>query len=104
MDFVTPGDTETNRIFYQGFGIEYGSWEHTKNIFGFSQNDREIESMFKGYGVYYRDTSHTVDKVHNWWTLAISLWYFIILFGILPTIFVIKKLRDRKSASFQMKV
>ena len=37
--------------------------------------------------------------VKTWWTLRISLWYPIIIFGILPAIFVVKKLRNRKSAS-----
>jgi hypothetical protein len=51
-----------------------------------------------GYGIYYRVISDATSKV-TWWTLMISIWYPIILFGILPAIFAVKKLRARKSAS-----
>lgn len=98
MRFATPGDTLTNRTF-RGFGIDFGSEKHTASLLGFSNDDRESETHFMGYGIYFRDTNHTVDRKHNWWTLMISLWYPIILFGILPAIFLVKKLRGRKSAS-----
>jgi len=51
------------------------------------------------YGIYFSDIDHTINKEQNWWTFFINLWYPIIIFGILPAIFVIKKLRNRKSAS-----
>jgi hypothetical protein len=99
MRFATPGDSMTNNTYFHGYGIDFGSGTHTASLFGFSKNDRESEMRFIGYGIYFSDTSHTVDKTHNWWTLMISLWYPIILFGILPAIFVINKLRGRKPAS-----
>jgi hypothetical protein len=40
-----------------------------------------------------------IHRPDSWWTLEISLWYPIILSGILPAIFVVKKLHNRKSAS-----
>jgi len=101
MRFAVPGDTIINNIYFHRYGIEYGSGKHTKSLFGFSKDDRETETRFIGYGIYFRDTSHAIDKEHNWWTLMISLWYPIILFGILPAIFVIKKLHNRKSSASQ---
>jgi hypothetical protein len=52
----------------------------------------------RGYGIYYLVIYDSASR-WTWWTLMISLWYPIILFGILPAIFVIKKLRSRESAS-----
>ena len=103
MRFASPGDTITNNIYFHGYGIDFGSGKHTASLFGFSKNDRESGIRFIGYGIYFSDTSHTVDKGHNWWTLMISLWYPIILFGILPAIFAIKKLR-KKFASQKSKL
>ena len=94
MTFAALGDTITNRTCFHGAGIEFFSGRHTARMFGFSDGDRESETQFKGYGIYFRDTSHTIDKAHNWWTLMISLWYPIIFFGILPAIFVAKKLNS----------
>ena len=52
-----------------------------------------------GWGIYFRSIKHTTRKDWDQWTLMISLWYPIILFGILPTIFVMKKLCSHKSAT-----
>jgi hypothetical protein len=52
----------------------------------------------RGYGIYYLVIHDSASK-WTWWTLMISLWYPIILFGISPAIFVAKKLRGEKSAS-----
>lgn len=50
---------------------------------------------YEGYGIYYHVIHKSATKV-TWWTLMISLWYPIILFGILPAIFAVKKLRVRR--------
>lgn len=92
MNFVKPGDGKTKSIYFNHYGVEFYSFEHTTNFWGFSKNDRQTESRFIGYGIYFRDTSHTVDKAHNWWTLMISLLYPIIIFGILPFIAAVRKI------------
>lgn len=51
------------------------------------------ETGFTGAGIYFRHIIHTVETDKNWWTLMISLWYPIIVFAVLPLVFVIKKLR-----------
>jgi hypothetical protein len=56
------------------------------------------------YGIECRLMSVNDPAVKTWWTLRISLWYPIILFGILPAIFAVKKWRGRKSASTQKTV
>jgi hypothetical protein len=56
------------------------------------------------YGIYFRTIKHAVKKDWDQWTLMISLWYPIILFGILPAIFAVKKLRGRKSVSTEKTV
>jgi hypothetical protein len=50
------------------------------------------------YGVYFGLADHPASN-EKWWTFMISLWYPIIIFGILPAIFIVKKLRNRKSSS-----
>ncbi|HEY1718421.1 MAG TPA: hypothetical protein VGH42_09045 [Verrucomicrobiae bacterium] len=52
----------------------------------------------RGYGIYFLSIYDAASK-WTWWTLIISLWYPIIIFGILPAIFAVKKMRNRKSAS-----
>ena len=56
----------------------------------------DTETFWEGYGIYHRVINDSASKV-TWWTLMISLWYPLILFGILPAIFVVKKLRGRQS-------
>jgi hypothetical protein len=68
-------------------------------MLGASDSNRTSETVFVGHGIYFWEMKHTVEKKWSWWTLMISLWYPIILFGILPAIFLVKKLRGRKSAS-----
>jgi hypothetical protein len=52
------------------------------------------ETFYEGWGIYFKLINNPAMKI-NWWTLMISLWYPIILFGILPAIFVVKKLRKK---------
>jgi len=56
------------------------------------------EKGWDGLGIYFC-LIENVRPPESWWTFRINLWYPIILFGILPAIFVVKKLRNWKSAS-----
>jgi hypothetical protein len=56
------------------------------------------ETGWDGLGIYFC-LIEDIRRPDSWWTLMISLWYPIILFAILPAIFVVKKLRGRKPAS-----
>lgn len=71
---------------------------YTGSIVGFSGDKSVTEKGYEGWGIYFR-LLKDVRRSDSWWTLMISLWYPIFLFGILPAIFVIKKLCGRKSAS-----
>jgi hypothetical protein len=48
-------------------------------------------------GIYYSYIIHTIEKDKNWWTLMISLWYPIIIFGIVPFACAIKRIYAAKS-------
>ena len=93
------GDKRIGKSGFMGYGIQFGSWTHSARMLGCSDNDRTSQTVFLGYGIYFSDIDHTVNKEQNWWTFFINLWYPIIIFGILPAIFVVKKLRNRKSTS-----
>jgi hypothetical protein len=85
------------RIF--GYGIQFGSGTHSAKMVGCSENDLTSETYFIGYGIFFCDISHSLDKDKTWWTLMINLWYPIIIFAILPAILLVKKLRSKKLAS-----
>jgi len=93
------GDKRIGEKGFIGYGMEFGSLAHSTNMIGCPDNDRTSEAVFIGYGILFFDLSHSIDKDKNWCTFMISLWYPIILFGILLAIFVVKKLRGRKQAS-----
>jgi hypothetical protein len=71
----------------------------------FTQNVPYMGSMFaltgeqsvreKVWGFYGVDFLLIKDatKEDSWWTLMLSLWYPIIIFGVLPTVFAVKKVR-----------
>jgi hypothetical protein len=63
------------------------------SIVGFAGDDRTSETGWSGWGISFRHITHTVEKNKNWWTLMISLWYPIIFTGILPAVFLVKKVR-----------
>lgn len=44
-----------------------------------------------GFGIYYRLITDT-KTTDSWWTLMFSFWYPIFIFGILPTVFVVKSM------------
>ena len=71
------------------------------SITSFTGDENVKETGCDFYGIYFRTIHYTDKKYWDQWTLIISLWYPIMLFGILPAIFVVKKLRNLKSASTQ---
>jgi hypothetical protein len=42
-----------------------------------------------GWGIYFRLIENTTQN-SRWWTLMISFWYPVILFGILPLVFAVR--------------
>jgi hypothetical protein len=73
---------------------------YTGSIIKFTGDKTIDEWGLTGWGIYFRHITNSVQ--HSvWWTLIISLWYPIIIFGILPAIFVVTKLRCKKLASKQ---
>jgi hypothetical protein len=65
---------------------------YTGSIISFAGDDTVTERGLTGYGIYFRLIKY-LDKRETSWTLMISLWYPIIMFFILPTVFAIKNLR-----------
>ena len=90
-------DKITNEAHFAGYGITFDSGTHSAQMLGCADNDRTSQTIFMGYGIFFSNISHTVDKLHNWWTFMISLWYPVIIFAILPIVFVVKRLRSVKS-------
>lgn len=97
--FVPSGLTNETHLNF--FGYHFGSAQHIGKMLGTTDGDRERDTYMEGNGIYYTHMFHIVDKKWDWWTLMISLWYPIIIFSILPAIFVVTKLRCKKLASKQ---
>ena len=64
------------------------------SIISFAGDKAVSEWGVTGWGVYFRHIENTVEK-SVWRTLIISLWYPVILFGILPALFAIEKTRAK---------
>jgi hypothetical protein len=62
------------------------------SVIGVAGDNSVIENGFDWFGVYFR-SFNTAGKNDLSWTLKFSLWYLIILFGVLPAIFAMMKLR-----------
>jgi hypothetical protein len=60
-------------------------------MFDCAKGDITGETLFLGYGIFFWDMNHTINKEQNWWTFFINLLYPIIFFGILPFIVVVRK-------------
>ena len=99
MFAFSDGDKIIGKSGFKMFGISFGSGTHSTKMLGCAENDRTSQTVFLGCGIYFSDIDHTVNKEQNWWTVFVNLWYPIILFGILPAIFVVKKWRDGKANS-----
>lgn len=70
---------------------------YTGGIISFTGDNTVNETGFTGFGLYFRHITHTVEKDKDWWTLMISLWYPIAIFGILPLAFAVKKARAARN-------
>ena len=66
---------------------------YTGSIIGLAGDKTVKEIGFDFYGVSFRWIKN-VRRPDSWWTLMINFWYPIIFSGILPAIFVVKKLRN----------
>ena len=53
------------------------------------------ETGWDGCGTYFRIVKDT-KRTDNWWTLMFSLWYPIIIFSVLPAVYVVQKPRGTK--------
>jgi len=93
--FVPKGLTNETRLNFIGF--HFGSARHLGKMFGASDGNQTSEIQFIGHGIYFWEMKHTIEKQWNWWTLMISLWYPIILFGILPAFVLFNKWRRKNS-------
>jgi hypothetical protein len=62
-----------------------------------SSGSNDNQTGWGFYGIECRLMSVNDPVVKTWWTLNISLWYPIIIFGIFPVFFAIKKLRAKTS-------
>jgi hypothetical protein len=68
---------------------------YTGSLLALGEGEKEIAiSHYDGWGIYFRSIKHTIRTDWNQWTLMISLWYPIIIFGIMPTILGVRRLRD----------
>jgi hypothetical protein len=67
------------------------------SIISFAGDESVKETGYDFYGIYFRTIYHAKKRTWDQWTFIISLWYPIILFGILPAIFAVKKLRAKIS-------
>lgn len=69
---------------------------YTGSIIKFAGDKTIKEWGLTGWGIYFRHIDNSVQK-SVWWTLMISLWYPIIMFGALPVIYFAKKFCTSKS-------
>ena len=95
----TPNDKNISKFGFMNYGIKSGSWTHSTRMIGCATNDQTSEDIFLGYGIFFWKMSHTINQEQNWWTFFFSLWYPIVIFAILPTIFLIKKFVSKKRKS-----
>ena len=65
---------------------------------GFAGDKTVGERGWDGGGIYFRVVKDP-ERTDNWWTFMVSLWYPVIIFGILPVVFVVQKLRTTKSVT-----
>jgi hypothetical protein len=68
------------------------SYPYGGSTIGVAGDKSIVEKGWDGWGIYFR-SFNTVGKHDLWWTLKFSLWYPVVAFGILPAIFVIKRVR-----------
>lgn len=74
---------------------------YTGSIYKLAGDNSVNETGLTSCGIYFRHITHTNEKGQNWWTLMVSLWYPIIIFGIFPCILIIRKLRAEPASPSQ---
>lgn len=92
---VSFGEThgEVDLLFFNQAAPYLGS------IIGMGGDKTVSVSGCDGLGIYYRVIKHADRKDWDWWTLAVSLWYPIIMSGGLTAIFVWLASRSRHRSS-----
>jgi len=58
-----------------------------------SEGGNEKKHSWRGPGIGYIAFTSPPTSGEKWWTFAFSVWYPIIIFGILPLVLTVKKLR-----------
>ena len=95
----TRGDKPTNKILFHFHRTVFLSVQHSAKMLGCAKDDKTGETLFISYGIFFWKMSHSINQEQNWWTFFFNIWYLIILFAILPAIFLTRKLCNRKSIS-----
>ncbi|MGA3266089.1 MAG: hypothetical protein ABSE16_04625 [Verrucomicrobiota bacterium] len=68
---------------------------YTGSVVSFTGDKSVTERGWTGWGLYFRLIEHT-ETNETWWTFMISLWYPVVICGILPAVFVVQRLRGTK--------
>jgi hypothetical protein len=84
---IAKDDWNGNLMFFNQEGPCIGAL-----VVSMSNDHSTTETGWAYAGISFR-LIKDVRRPDSWWTLMISLWYPLVLFGILPTIVMVKKLR-----------
>jgi hypothetical protein len=71
-------------------------FNQTAPWFAGTLGDNQTERGWDGWGFFYRIVNDT-DRKETWWTLMFSIWYPIIIFAILPLVFIIKRFATKNT-------
>ncbi|HEV2329614.1 MAG TPA: hypothetical protein VGY56_12610 [Verrucomicrobiae bacterium] len=71
---------------------------YTGSVLGLAGDRSVREKGLTGLGLYFRSIGYA-GKDETWWTLIISLWYPLVIFAILPAVWVGQKLLGCKLAN-----
>jgi hypothetical protein len=77
--------------------LEYGPYRGS--IYNVSDGQGPRMRGFDGIGIYYRNLE--AGSQSRFWTLMVSLWYPVILFAILPVIYLWRKRRRHPDGSLR---
>ena len=70
---------------------------YTGSVIGLAGDKSINKAGWDGWGIYFRSINRTGDKNENWWTLMVSLWYPISVFGVLSALCGVASLRGAKA-------